>query len=173
MWTIVFVFVLFVFVFVFAWCGMVPRCFGDAREARLGGLEAGHGAHVVEAVEDLVVEHQLRLVLRVGQVVPHVRTLPTQAHPVKITPLKNIGPHLWPCEDRDKHYKKKKRWLKDTVFKVRLLPSEWHGNPGYFLHRDKQLEPLRGNTPYPLSNLGRCLCHNMVCMLGVIRVLPV
>ena len=56
---------------------MVARSLGDAREAGLGGLEAGHGAHVVETVEDLVVEHKFRLVLRMRQVVPHVRTLAT------------------------------------------------------------------------------------------------
>ena len=72
---------------------MVTRCFRDAGEAGLGGLKAGHGAHVVEAVEDLVVEHQLRLVLRVRQVVPHVRTLTTQTHSIEIAPLKNIRPN--------------------------------------------------------------------------------
>ena len=78
---------------------MVPGCLRDAGEAGLGGLEAGHRAHVVEAVEHLVVEHQLGLVLRVGQVVPHVGTLTTQTHAVEIAPLKNIGPHLRRCNN--------------------------------------------------------------------------
>ena len=85
---------------------MVPRCLGDAGESRLGGLEARHGAHVVEAVENLVVEHQLRLVLRVRQVVPHVRALTTQAHTFEITPLKNVSPHLVEAKVKDNHQTK-------------------------------------------------------------------
>ena len=41
-------------------------------EAGLAGLETGHGALVVEAVEHFVVEHNLCLVLWVGDGVPHV-----------------------------------------------------------------------------------------------------
>lgn len=55
--------------------GMVTAGLGDAGETGLGGLQAGHRAHVVEAVEDFVVEHQLGLVLRMGEVVPHVGAL--------------------------------------------------------------------------------------------------
>lgn len=81
---------------------MVPRRLRDAGESRLGGLEACHGAHVVEAVEDLVVEHQLRLVLRVRQVVPHVRTLTTQGHAFEIAPLEDVSPHLVEATVKDK-----------------------------------------------------------------------
>ena len=85
---------------------MVPRRLGDAGESRLGGLEARHGAHVVEAVEHLVVEHQLRLVLRVRQVVPHVRTLTAQGHTFEITPLENVSPHLVEVTVKDNHQTK-------------------------------------------------------------------
>ena len=82
---------------------MVSRCLRDAGESRLGGLETGHGAHIVETVEDLVVEHQLRFMLRVRQVVPHIWTLTTQGHTFEITPLENISPHLVEAIVKDNH----------------------------------------------------------------------
>jgi hypothetical protein len=42
------------------------------RDDREAGLEARHGAAVVQAVQHLVVEHDLGLVLGVGDGVPHV-----------------------------------------------------------------------------------------------------
>ena len=50
----------------------------------MGGLQRGHRAPVVQAVEDLAVVHHLGLVLRVGQQVEHVWATAEAGHPVKM-----------------------------------------------------------------------------------------
>ena len=60
----------------------------DTGEPGLGGLQGGHGALVVQAVEDLAVVHHLRLVLGVGQDVQHVLAA---AHHVEVRPLEDVG----------------------------------------------------------------------------------
>ena len=63
---------------------------GDRGEARLAGLQARHGALVVQAVEHLVVVHHLRLVLWVGNGVPHV--LAGSGHALlKVGPLEDVA----------------------------------------------------------------------------------
>ena len=48
------------------------------------GLQAGHGAPVVQAVQHLAVVHDLGLVLWVGKIVPHVRGLACERPSVKM-----------------------------------------------------------------------------------------
>ena len=67
---------------------LVAGHLGDAGEPRLGGLEGGHGALVVQAVEDLAVVHHLGLVLGVGQYVQHVLA---PADHVEVRPLEDVG----------------------------------------------------------------------------------
>lgn len=70
--------------------GLLTTRLGDCRESRLAGLETCHGALVVQAVEDLVVEHDLGLVLWVGDGVPHVLA---DAYPTLVVgPLQNVAP---------------------------------------------------------------------------------
>ena len=57
----------------------------------MSGLERGHGASVVQTVENLAVEHDLGLVLRVSQHVQHVLTSAQCRAPVKVRPLENVG----------------------------------------------------------------------------------
>ena len=74
--------------------GVVGAGLGEGGEAGLAGLEAGHGAAVVQAVEDLVVEHDLGLVLGVGDGVPHVLAGPAAGHHlVVVGPLKDVAAH--------------------------------------------------------------------------------
>mgnify|MGYP001317379581 CR=1 FL=1 len=63
---------------------------GDRGEARLAGLQARHGALVVQAVEHLVVVHHLGLVLWVGNGVPHVLA-GARHHLVRVGPLQDVA----------------------------------------------------------------------------------
>ena len=73
---------------------MMAGSLGDTGEARVCGLQAGHGAPVVQAVQHLAVVHDLSLVLWVCEIVPHVRGLPTESAPVKMLTLQYVGAFL-------------------------------------------------------------------------------
>ena len=68
--------------------GLVAGHLRDAGEPRLGGLQRGHGALVVQAVEYLAVVHHLGLVLGVGEDVQHVLAA---THHVEVGPLEDVG----------------------------------------------------------------------------------
>jgi hypothetical protein len=74
--------------------GVVGARLGDGGEAGLARLEAGHRAAVVEAVEDLVVEHDLGLVLRVGDGVPHVLAGAAGHDLVVVGPLEDVAANI-------------------------------------------------------------------------------
>ena len=63
---------------------------GDRGEAGLTGLQARHGALVVQAVEHFVVVHHLGLMLRVGDSIPHVLA-GARHHLVRIGPLQDVA----------------------------------------------------------------------------------
>ena len=65
---------------------MVTAHLGNGGKPGLTRLEAGHGAFIVDAVERLVIVHDFRLVLGVGDGVPHVLASPAY-NLVKVGPL--------------------------------------------------------------------------------------